>query len=106
MGKSLPVSAFKKLARLIADHAQGPSLSSALHGPALSAPRAPAGPYALRGDVSNPTQERRAYELWQQAGFPSGRDEEFRRQASGNCAALPYKFKVSTNLTFKTVRRR
>jgi hypothetical protein len=25
--------------------------------------------------------ERRAYELWQQAGFPQGRDEEFRRQA-------------------------
>jgi hypothetical protein len=84
MGKSLPVSVFKKLARLIADHAQGPSLSSTLHGPALSAPRAPAGPCALSGSTSEPTQEqieRRSYELWQQAGFPSGRDEEFRRQA-------------------------
>jgi hypothetical protein len=34
--------------------------------------------------MSEPTQEqieRRVYELWQQAGFPEGRDEEFRRQA-------------------------
>ena len=34
--------------------------------------------------MSKPTREqieRRAYELWQQAGFPQGRDEEFCRQA-------------------------
>lgn len=34
--------------------------------------------------MNKPTREqieRRAYELWQQAGFPQGRDEEFRRQA-------------------------
>jgi hypothetical protein len=34
--------------------------------------------------MSKPTREqieRRAYELWQQAGFPDGRDKEFERQA-------------------------
>jgi hypothetical protein len=84
MGKSLPASAFKKLARLIADHAHGPSLSSALHGPALSASRALAGPCTFKGSASDPTQERierRAYELWQRAGFPKGRDEEFEERA-------------------------
>jgi hypothetical protein len=82
MGKSLRATAFKKLASLIADHAHGPSLSATLHGPALSAPRAPAGP--CTGGVSDPAKERierRAYELWQQAGFPSGRDEEFEERA-------------------------
>jgi hypothetical protein len=34
--------------------------------------------------MSKPTREqidRRAYELWQQAGFPNGRDKEFEHQA-------------------------
>jgi hypothetical protein len=34
--------------------------------------------------MSEPTHEqieRRAYELWQQAGFPEGRDKEFAHQA-------------------------
>lgn len=84
MGKSLRASALKELARFIADHTHGPWLSSALHGPALSAPRAPAGPCTLRGSASDPTQERierRAYELWQRAGFPKGRDKEFEERA-------------------------
>ncbi len=57
------------------------------HGPTTlyrSAPSRVAWPCALRGSSSTPTQEqinRRAYELWQQAGFPSGRDEELAHQA-------------------------
>jgi hypothetical protein len=34
--------------------------------------------------MREPTQEqieRRVYDLWQQAGFPEGKDEDFRRQA-------------------------
>jgi hypothetical protein len=34
--------------------------------------------------MSEPTREqieRRAYELWQRAGFPNGRDKEFEHQA-------------------------
>ena len=83
MGKSLPVSAFKKLARLIAS-----TWAVAVLGPARSrtlCPQiAPAGPCALNGSTSEPTQEqieRRSYELWQQAGFPKGRDEELEERA-------------------------
>jgi hypothetical protein len=54
------------------------------HGFATLYLKPPRGPCALSGSRSEPTQEqieRRSYELWQQAGFPSGGDEEFRRQA-------------------------
>ena len=38
--------------------------------------------------MQNPTKDqviRRAYELWEQAGKPAGRDEEFYRQAEQDC---------------------
>jgi hypothetical protein len=41
--------------------------------------------------MSKPTREqieRRAYELWQQAGFPNGRDKEFEHQAERELRAI------------------
>ncbi len=42
--------------------------------------------------MKNPTQEQiihRAYELWEQAGKPDGRDEEFYHQAEKDLRAQP-----------------
>jgi hypothetical protein len=63
-------AAFGELAPFIADYAHWP--------------RSAGG--ARAGDPLEEHIARRAYELWQQAGFPSGRDEEFAHQAERNCA--------------------
>jgi|SRR4051794_21377151 hypothetical protein len=84
MGKSDGAAALAELARSIISYSGGPWSPTALHGPALSASTPPAGPCTLRGSTSEPVQdqiERRAYELWQRAGFPEGRDKEFENQA-------------------------
>jgi hypothetical protein len=81
VGKPHGAAALAELARFIAGYSRGPR-SRTVQPPCPSRP--PAGPCALRGGSSEPTQEqieRRAFELWQQAGFPSGRDEEFAHQA-------------------------
>jgi hypothetical protein len=65
MGKFLRASAFTELARFMADYTHWPR--------AVGSARA-----------SEPLEEqieRRVYELWQKAGFPEGREEDFRRQA-------------------------
>jgi Protein of unknown function (DUF2934) len=44
--------------------------------------------------MENPTKEQiihRAYELWEQAGKPDGRDEEFYHQAEKELQAAPPK---------------
>ncbi|WP_425908205.1 DUF2934 domain-containing protein [Nitrobacter sp. TKz-YC02] len=66
------------MARFIASYSRGPCPTTA---PTPSTSRPTAG---TRVGASEPTQEqieRRAYELWQQAGFPSGKDEELAHQA-------------------------
>ncbi|WP_425905458.1 DUF2934 domain-containing protein [Nitrobacter sp. TKz-YC02] len=80
MGKPHRAAALAELVRYIAGYSRGP-WPTTVPPPSTSSP---VGPCALSGSTSEPTQEqieRRSYELWQQAGFPSGRDEEFRRQA-------------------------
>jgi hypothetical protein len=82
MGKTHGAGALAELARFIAGYSRGPW--SRTVPPPSTAVLPPAWPCALRGSSSTPTQEqinRRAYELWQQAGFPSGRDEELAHQA-------------------------
>jgi hypothetical protein len=53
--------------------------------------------------MSEPAQEqieRRAYELWQQAGFPEGRDKEFEQQAEQE---LRYQYKSNPLRTTDTM---
>lgn len=85
MGKSLRAAILTELARFIADYAHELWSYTVLHGPAPLASKRPTGSCPIGSiRMSEPTQEhieRRVYELWQQAGFPQGRDEEFRHQA-------------------------
>jgi hypothetical protein len=39
--------------------------------------------------MKKPTRIRRAYELWEQAGKPEGRDQEFYHQAERELAGRP-----------------
>jgi hypothetical protein len=65
MGKFLGASAFTDLARFIGDYTNWPRTVGS----------------ARAREPFEEQIERRVYELWQNAGFPEGRDEDFRRQA-------------------------
>jgi hypothetical protein len=78
MGKPHGAAALAELARSIASYSRG-QWPTTVSTPSTSRPTARTGV-----GVSKPTQqqiERRAYELWQQAGFPLGKDEELAHQA-------------------------
>ena len=85
MDRSLRASAFTKMARLIAGYTHRPWPSADPKGPAPSPSKYGSGPRTVGSTrISKPLErqiERRVYELWQQAGFPKGRDEEFAERA-------------------------
>jgi hypothetical protein len=89
MGKPHGAAALAELARCIASYSRG-LRATAVPPPSTSSPSG--GPCALRGSASDPTQEqieRRVFELWQKAGFPKGRDEEFHRRAEQELRTTP-----------------
>jgi hypothetical protein len=78
MGKPHGAAALAELARFIASYSRGQWPTTA---PTPSTSRPTAGTRVGAGEPTQEQIERRADELWQQAGFPTGRDEELTHQA-------------------------